>query len=93
MGRHTSSRLLLPCFVVLERSSRHKTSQDQVLRTKEIYLPQRDTGQGIRDKDRRWGGEGWGSEKDKGTKEKGTRIFFLEDCACIEKRQVWLIGK
>ena len=27
--------------------------QDQVLSTKEIYLPQRDRGQGIRDKDRR----------------------------------------
>ena len=30
-----------------------QTSQDQALSTKEIYLPQRDKGQGIRDKDRR----------------------------------------
>ena len=41
--------------------------QDQVLSTKEIYLPQRDRGQGIRDKDRRWRMR----EKGKGTRERG----------------------
>jgi hypothetical protein len=32
----------------------NKMHQDQVLSTKEIYLPQRDKGQRIRDKDRRY---------------------------------------
>lgn len=36
-----------------ERESRSSGPPDQVLSTKEIYLPQRDRGQGIRGKDRR----------------------------------------
>ena len=55
----------------------HKTSQDQVLSTEEIYLLQRDKGRGIRDKDRRWRmrtegkgtwemGKGYLSQRDKG---------------------------
>ena len=44
----------------------YKTPQDQVLSTKEIYLPQRDRGQGLRDKDRRQRKR----EKRKGTMER-----------------------
>jgi hypothetical protein len=43
------------------------SAQDQVLSTKEMYLLQRDSGQGIRDKDRRYRMR----EKGKGTQERG----------------------
>ena len=49
--------------------------QDQVLSTKEMNLPQRDRGQGTRDKDRRW--RTW--EKGKGTREREEGYLSLED--------------
>lgn len=45
--------------------------QDQVFSPKEIYLPQRDKGQGMKDKDRRQKI----SEKGKETKERGKRYL------------------
>lgn len=61
--------------------------QDQVLSTKEIHLPQRVKGQGIRD-----GGRG------RGQREQGRGQGYLsqgtKDCLWIEKRQpMWPIGK
>ena len=60
--------------------------QDQVLSTKEIHLPQRVKGQGIRD-----GGRG------RGQREQGRGQGYLsqgtKDCLWIEKRQKWPIGK
>ena len=47
------------------------SGQDQVLSTKEIYLPQRDKGQGIREKEREYKGE-------EGNKGKGTGAFVPE---------------
>lgn len=63
----------------------HKTPQDQVLGTNEIYLPQRDKGWGIREKDRRQRT----IEKGKGyLSQSGTK-----DHLWIERRQMRHIGK
>ena len=50
----------------------HRTHQDQVLSTKEIDLPQRDRGQGVRDREEIGNeGEGEGNEE-------GVRMFVLK---------------
>ena len=65
------ARIDMRCFILLlsERKSIVSGPKDQVLSTKEVYLPQRDRGQGIRDKDRRI------KEKRKGTRERGERYL------------------
>jgi hypothetical protein len=69
------------------------TPQDQVLSTKEMYLPQRDRRQGIRDNN----GIETMRETVNGTKEKGKGYLSQwersKDCHWKERRQTWYIGK
>ena len=63
--------------------------QDQVLSTKEIDLPQRDRGQGVRDREEIGNeGEGEGNEE-------GVRMFVLKGLrtASGQQGQTWPIGK
>lgn len=56
--------------------------QDQVLSKEEIYLPQRDKGQGARDKDRR-----------QRTREKENGVLFQRDKGLpLDKENLWPTG-
>lgn len=70
------------------------------LNTKEIHLPLRDKGQGIRDKDRRQrtrekGNKGEGGGRDRRPRAVGDKMMMTttKDCLLIERRQVWHISK
>ena len=63
-------------------------TQDQVLSTKEMYLPQRDRGHGIRGKDRRQKTR----EKGKRARQRDICPGRAKDCLWIERR-TWLIGR
>ena len=52
-------------------------TQDHVLSTKAIYLPQRDRGQGMRDKDKRQGMR----EKEKGARERSKGYLSTRETA------------
>ena len=78
-------KMLIPCLKGLVSA---QDPQHQVLGTKEIYLSQRDRGQGIRQE-----------IKDEGEKEANKGEIFVpgggspKDCLWIERRQTWPIGK
>lgn len=70
--------------------------QDQVLNTKEVYLPQRDKGQGIKDTD--WRQRSRESEKGQGTGKnylppKDKRLLDREETDVAQKQMAFYKGK